>query len=179
MTFDKQPYLNDGLIAIRPLVDTDFDALYEVASDPLIWEQHQNKDRHQLGNFTRFFEESLASAGALTLIDVRSEKIIGSSRFKPIDSEDQVIEIGWSFLDRAYWGGRYNRAFKGLMVNYALQHCQVVLFYVNRFNYRSQRAMEKLGAQRITDTTKSWVLPEEKGVTFIIDTPIAAVDSRG
>lgn len=173
MTFDLQPSLKDSVIEIRPLAVSDFEALYAVGSDPLIWEQHQNKDRYLLENFTVFFNEAIASKGALALINRHSQKIIGSSRFKCIDEAQGIIEIGWSFLSRDYWGGPYNRAFKRLMVNYALQSQTAVVFYVNNLNYRSQRAMEKLGARRGEDTGISWVLPKEKGVTFIIDAPLS------
>ncbi|GAB5472588.1 MAG: hypothetical protein Mars2KO_06870 [Maribacter sp.] len=54
MTFDLQPSLKDSLIEIRPLIASDFEELYAVASDALIWEQHQNKDRYVRENFTAF-----------------------------------------------------------------------------------------------------------------------------
>lgn len=173
MTFDLQPSLQDSLIEIRPLIASDFEELYAVASDALIWEQHQNKDRYVRENFTAFFNESIASKGALTLRDLDSQKIIGSSRFKCIDEEEGIVEIGWSFLSRDYWGGSYNKAFKRLMINYALQSQAAVVFYVNNLNYRSQRAMEKLGARRGMNTNIPWVLPKKKGVTFIIDAPLS------
>ena len=172
MNLNLQPFLENDIVALRPLKQLDFDALYSVASDPLIWEQHQNKDRHTHVNFMKFFNESIAAKGALVIIDVKTEKIIGSSRFKIGDESHSVVEIGWSFLGRTYWGGDYNREFKKLMINYALQYCKYVVFYVNSMNFRSQKAMEKLGAKRTEDTSKSWVLPKEKGVTFEVGTPL-------
>ncbi len=172
MKFSLQPFLESKVVKLRPLEQDDFNALYRIASDAKIWEQHQNKDRYTLDNFSTFFQESIGSKGALIIIDVKTEKIIGCSRFKIIDGSNGVVEIGWSFLERAYWGGYYNREFKKLMINYALQHSKYVVFYVNALNHRSQRAMEKLGAKRTEDSSKSWVLPKTKGVTFVIDTPL-------
>ncbi len=169
MNFDRQPSLENDLVLIRPLKAEDFDTLFAVASDPLIWEQHQNKDRHTLENFTQFFDWSLASKGALLILDKKNGTVIGSSRYKIIDAENGVVEIGWSFLGRDHWGGLYNREIKKLMVNYALDHFDKVVFYVNPKNFRSQRALEKLGAVKIEDFDSSWVLPKEKGVTFVID----------
>jgi RimJ/RimL family protein N-acetyltransferase len=40
MPFELQPTLKGALLVLRPLRPEDFDALYAVASDPLIWEQH-------------------------------------------------------------------------------------------------------------------------------------------
>ena len=40
MAFDLQPHLDGPLVSMRPLGADDYDALYEAASDPLIWAQH-------------------------------------------------------------------------------------------------------------------------------------------
>ena len=99
-------------MVIRPLVPSDHDPLYQVAADPLIWEQHHDKGRHTLDGFTDFFEESMLSKGALCILDRKKDQVIGSSRFKIIDASAKVVEIGWTFLDRYYWGGSYNREIK-------------------------------------------------------------------
>lgn len=169
MDFNLQPSLEDDIVSVRPLVAEDFQDLFIVASDPLIWEQHQNKDRHTRESFTDFFNAAIASKGALVILDSNRKKIIGSSQFKIIDEAQKVIEIGWSFLSRNYWGGHYNRAFKKLMVNYALQYFDYVTFYIHPKNYRSQKAMEKIGAKRMRYLEKSWVLKEDTGVTYVID----------
>jgi RimJ/RimL family protein N-acetyltransferase len=172
MSFNSQPILNNDLVILRPLVKDDFEDLYASASDPLIWVQHQNHDRYTKENFTTFFNDALISKSALTILDANTNLIIGSSRFKIIDDSESVVEIGWSFLDRAYWGGVYNRSFKKLMINYALDHYSYVIFYVNPKNYRSQKAMEKLGATKMRYPEKPWVLKEDIGVTYAIDTPL-------
>lgn len=169
VNLDLKPSLKSDLILIRPLKREDFKELFQVASDPMIWKQHQNKDRHSLKNFTLFFNEALESKGALIIIDKKNGKVVGSSRFKKIDFNHSAIEIGWSFLSRAYWGGRYNRESKKLMVNFALKSVDNVIFYVNPKNFRSQRAMEKLGARKLNFNERPWVLPEKIGFTFMID----------
>jgi RimJ/RimL family protein N-acetyltransferase len=58
------------------------------------------------------------------------------------------VEIGWTFLVRAHWGGTTNREVKRLMLEHALQSVDRVIFMVGVENYRSQRAVEKLGARR-------------------------------
>lgn len=172
MHFNLQPFLENDLVRLRPLGQADFEHLYTIASDPLIWEQHQNKDRHTLENFTEFFKDSMNSKGALVIIDAKTDIVIGSSRFKIIDKSNKIIEIGWSFLSRNCWGGHYNRSFKKLMVNHALQYFEHVIFYVNPKNYRSQRAMEKLGAKKMADLEKSWVLAEAIGVTYAFNSKL-------
>jgi N-acetyltransferase len=149
MSFDLQPVLKGSLLELRPLQKEDFDALYAVASDPLIWEQHPANDRYKEQVFTTFFREAIESGGALTAIDSKNGKIIGSSRFHGYNEEKSEIEIGWTFLARTYWGGSYNREMKKLMLRHAFLFVENVIFLVGPQNLRSQKAMEKIGAVRM------------------------------
>ena len=146
-----QPTLEDDLIILRPLHESDLEALYEVAKDPLIWEQHPCKDRYKREVFEELFEDSMKSKGTLIIIEKSSNKIIGSSRFKPVDNVENAIEIGWSFLSRKYWGGTYNKSMKKLMMDYAFEFVDDIIFYIGKDNIRSQKAVEKIGGQRIAE----------------------------
>jgi hypothetical protein len=68
---DLQPILRGQLLQLRPLRSDDFDALFAVAADPLIWEQHPARDRYQREVFRAFFDAAMASGGALIAMDVR------------------------------------------------------------------------------------------------------------
>ena len=144
--FEFQPNLKDEIIVLRPLRSEDFDALYAVASDPLIWEQHPVRNRFELAVFTEFFREGIGSGGALAAIDPLTDKVIGTSRYHDFDPLKNQVEIGFTFLARAYWGGTYNGAMKKLMLQHAFRFVDTVVFRVGPFNYRSRRAVEKLGA---------------------------------
>ena len=143
-----QPTLAGALITLRPLVEDDFEELYAVASDPLIWEQHPVHDRWKREVFRGFVDEALANRGAFVVIDNATGRIIGSSRYHGYSAERREVEIGWTFLARAYWGGRYNQEMKRLMIEHAFQHVDRVLFLIGPDNIRSQRAVEKIGAVR-------------------------------
>jgi RimJ/RimL family protein N-acetyltransferase len=149
MSFDLQPVLQGELLGLRPLRPEDFHDLYAVASDPLIWEQHPNKDRCKEEVFRGFFREALESRGALIAIDSKDGQVIGSSRFHGYDEEGREIEIGWTFLARSHWGGIYNRELKQLMLRHAFRFVDRVIFLVGPQNWRSQRAMEKIGGVRV------------------------------
>src|ERR1051325_11620725 len=157
MNFELQPTLRGTLLHLRPLRPDDFDALYGVASDPLIWEQHPHFDRYKLDVFRKFFADGLASGGALVAIDNRTEAVIGSSRFANLDERRSEIEIGWTFVARSHWGGRYNGEMKSMMLNHAFKFVKTVVFLVGPKNMRSQRALAKIGAKpagSITDPTR-------------------------
>ncbi len=149
---DLQPSLSGSLIELRPLREDDFEDLWRAASDPQIWEQHPESDRYKRDVFRRFFDSALASKGALVVIDRKSRRIIGSSRFYDYHPEEREIIIGFTFLEKAFWGGTYNRELKTLMLDHAFQFAGRVLFQVGEGNIRSQKALEKIGARFVMKT---------------------------
>ncbi len=149
MSFDYQPVLKGDLVELRPLRSEDYEDLYSIAADPLIWEQHPVTNRHEEGSFQVFFREALASGGALIAIDAETQRVIGSSRFHGYNKKRSEVEIGWTFLARSHWGGIYNREMKQLMLQHAFRFVNCVLFLVGLQNLRSQRAVEKIGGVRV------------------------------
>jgi RimJ/RimL family protein N-acetyltransferase len=148
MSFELQPVLKGELLELRPLREEDYPRLYAVASDPLIWEVHPMRDRYKKDVFKEFFREAMESGGALIAIDSKDGKVIGSSRFYGYDEQKSEIEIGWTFLARSHWGGVYNKEMKYLMLRHAFRFVNTVVFLVGPQNFRSQRALEKIGAVR-------------------------------
>jgi RimJ/RimL family protein N-acetyltransferase len=148
MPFDLQPVLVGPLVTLRPLRPEDHDQLFAVAADPLIWEQHPDKSRCQPAGFRVFFQQALDSGGALLALETGSGRVIGSSRFHGYDEIADEVEVGWTFLARSHWGGQYNADMKRLMLEHAFRFVGRVVFLVDPANYRSQRAVEKLGALR-------------------------------
>lgn len=142
---DRQPILRGELLELRPLRAEDWAELYAVAADPLIWEQHPNKDRYREAVFREFFRETLESGGALVARENKNGKAIGSSRFHGYDPDRSEIEIGWTFLARSYWGDVYNGEMKQLMLEHAFLYVDHVIFVIGPENYRSRRAVEKIG----------------------------------
>jgi RimJ/RimL family protein N-acetyltransferase len=157
MSFDFQPTLKGELLELRPLRSDDWDGLYAVASDPGIWEQHPVRDRYKEEVFRGFFRESLDSHGALVAIDSTNGTLIGSSRFAGYSEATSEVEIGWTFLARSHWGGAYNSEMKRLMLRHAFRFVNSVVFLIGPQNFRSQRAIEKLGGIRVG------VLPDGTG----------------
>lgn len=145
---ELQPILDGPRLRLRPLRPADFDALYAVAADPLIWEQHPCSNRHERAVFEEFFNQGLRSRGALAVVDKATKRIIGSSRYYDLVGRKSVA-IGFIFLARKFWGGGYNRELKFLMLDHAFGSVERVLFHVGENNLRSRRAMEKIGAQLI------------------------------
>jgi len=143
--FELQPHLVGDLLEVRPLRPEDWESLVAVAADPLIWEQHPARDRYQEEVFKEFFREALESRGAFAVIDRQTQKIIGSSRYFGFEPDKREIEIGWTFLARSHWGGKYNGELKRLMLDHAFKFVESVVFLIGPTNVRSQKAIEKIG----------------------------------
>lgn len=144
--FDPQPVLRGSRLLLRPLVPGDRDALWQVARDPLLWDQHPDKTRCDPEGFARFFQAALDSGSALAVVDARSDRVIGSSRYYELDAARREVAIGYTFIAREYWGSGVNRELKRLMIEHAAPWVDRIWFHVGTGNLRSRRAMEKIGA---------------------------------
>jgi RimJ/RimL family protein N-acetyltransferase len=145
MTPERQPVLEGERVLLRPSTPEDWDALFAVASDPLVWEVHPAHDRWQAPVFRAYFDAGIASGGALTIVNKATGAVIGSSRFDNWEPEADEIEIGWTYLARDYWGGSYNREIKRLMLDHIHRFVRTAVFTVGVDNVRSRKAMEKIG----------------------------------
>ncbi|NIG55967.1 GNAT family N-acetyltransferase [Chitinophaga sp. Cy-1792] len=141
-----QAILENEVVKLQPLTTADFDALYAVAADPRIWEQHPEQDRWKKEVFRRFFNAAIASKGAYSIIDKKTGEIAGSTRFYKAEGEGDTILIGYTFFAVKYWGTGFNNIVKKLMLNHIFQYVEQVNFHVGEENFRSQQAIAKLGA---------------------------------
>jgi N-acetyltransferase len=145
LEFELQPTLRGELIVVRPLQPGDFEALFAAASDPLVWEQHPESDRYKREVFQKFFDSAIESKGAFAVIDRKTGRMIGSSRYWNLKPDESEVEIGWTFLAREFWGGTYNAELKKLMLAHAFQFVDRVVLIVGENNLRSQKAVQKIG----------------------------------
>jgi RimJ/RimL family protein N-acetyltransferase len=151
MNFSIQPVLENEEFQLIPLQQGDFESLYEVASDPKVWEQHPNKDRYQKEVFKNFFTGAMESGGAFKIIEKATGDVLGSSRYYDFDEEDNHIFIGYTFYGTKSWGKGINPQVKKLMLDYIFQFVDKAHFHIGKENFRSQKALERLGGQKIAE----------------------------
>lgn len=152
----RQPSLCHPLLRLDPATAQDWPALFAVASDPAIWAGHPANDRWQEPVFAAFFADGLASGGMLLARDAATGAVIGSSRYDFSRAEPGEVEIGWTFLARSHWGGRFNHVMKALMVGHALAAMPdpvgQVMLMIGETNIRSRTAATRIGARLTTRT---------------------------
>lgn len=146
MNFSIQPILENENLKLIPLWENDFERLYEVASDSKVWEQHPNKNRFERDVFKNFFKGAMESKGAFLVLDKSTDEIAGSTRFYDFNDEENSIFIGYTFYGTKFWGKGINPQIKKMMLDYIFQFVEKVIFHVGATNFRSQKAMGKLGA---------------------------------
>ncbi|WP_210489029.1 GNAT family N-acetyltransferase [Rufibacter aurantiacus] len=151
MDFSIQPVLENERVILYPLQEEDFEALYNTASDPKIWEQHPNKNRWQQDIFRTFFDGAMQSQGAFKIVDKASGDVIGSTRFYGYNEQDNSILIGYTFYVTSSWGKGINLAVKGMMLDYIFQFVSKVFFHIGAKNIRSQIAITRLGADKVAE----------------------------
>ncbi len=146
-----QPILGNKNFKLIPLQETDFERLFAVASDPKVWEQHPNKDRYKREVFENFFKGAMESKGAFLILDKISNEVLGSTRFYDFNEKENTILIGYTFYGTNSWGKNVNPQLKKLMLDYIFQFVETVIFHVGKENIRSQKAMERLGAEKVRE----------------------------
>lgn len=151
MSFSIQPTLQNENVLLQPLQQADFEALYQIASDQKVWEQHPNKKRYQRDVFTVYFEGAIQSKGAFLIKDKHTNEIIGSSRYYDFNEKDKSILIGYTFIGTKYWGKKINAQIKKMMLTYIFQFVDKVYFHIGAKNKRSQIAIENIGATKIRE----------------------------
>lgn len=151
MNFSIQPILENESVILYPLQEDDFDTLYAAASDPKVWEQHPNKDRWKKEVFQNFFNGAMQSKGAFRIVDKQTGATIGSTRFYDYDEENNHILIGYTFYAVSCWGKGINPRVKAFMLDYIFQYVSKVQFHIGATNLRSQIAIGRLGAEKISE----------------------------
>ena len=168
MNFSIQPSLENEMVILQPLVESDFDKLFKVANDPLIWEQHPNKNRYKKEVFEVYFTGAIESRGAYLIVDKQTGNVAGSTRFYDFDEEKKTILIGYTFFGVKYWGTKMNSMVKKAMLDYIFQFVNTVHLHVGANNIRSQISIERLGAKKIAEKNVAYY-GEPEVINFVYE----------
>ncbi|MGH8164694.1 MAG: GNAT family N-acetyltransferase, partial [Rhodanobacteraceae bacterium] len=146
--------LQDERVALEPLTLEQAPALEHAAADGQLWKLWYTSVPAP-GAMRAYVEQALAmqadgAALAFAVRDKRDDRIIGSTRLFGFNAALPRVEIGYTWYAQSRQRTHINTACKRLLLGHAFDalHCAAVQFCTDRYNLASQRAIERLGAQR-------------------------------
>jgi RimJ/RimL family protein N-acetyltransferase len=147
--------LEGDAVRIVPLDPAHAKDLLVAAADPEIWRYMPIPQPTSLAEVTAWIDDAWKHAGTgeqvpFALIDPRTDRAIGSTRFLEIRREWRTLEIGWTWLAASVQRTAVNTETKYLLLRHAFRDLGAIRmqFKVDARNVKSQRAVERIGAVR-------------------------------
>ena len=145
---DRDLILESERILLRPLQREDLQALLELTQDPSLWTYFTHDLSTLAGLETWAAGHFSGDRLQFVVIDKQSGKMLGSTGFGNYCPRDQRIEIGWTWLGKAFQGTGINGQMKSLMLQYAFEVLEMlrVEFKTDVLNLPARQALLRLGA---------------------------------
>ena len=141
-------------IRLEPLGPQHSDDLTNAASDGRLWELWFTSVPEP-DQVARYVADALAGQAAGHMLPwavrhLESGRVIGTTRYHDIVPVVDRVEIGWTWYGLSWQRSHVNTTCKLLLFQHAFETlgCKVVGLRTDNFNFRSQRAIEALGAKR-------------------------------
>jgi RimJ/RimL family protein N-acetyltransferase len=141
-------------IRLEPLSEAHHDALEAAAADGKLWELWFTSVPEP-GGTKAYIEAALNGRRDGHMLpwavwDLASGTIVGTTRFHDIVSAIDRVEIGYTWYAQRCQRTNVNTTCKLLLLQHAFDtlHCKVVGLRTDNFNFRSQKAIEGIGAKR-------------------------------
>jgi RimJ/RimL family protein N-acetyltransferase len=143
----------DG-IRLEPLSPEHHDGLVAAASDGKLWELWFTSVPEP-GAVTKYIQDALNGQGDGHMLpwavrDLNTNTIVGSTRYHDIVAAIDRVEIGWTWYALRCQRSNVNTTCKLLLLEHAFDQlgCAVVGLRTDNFNFRSQQAIEGIGAKK-------------------------------
>ncbi|HEX6575389.1 MAG TPA: GNAT family protein [Gemmatimonadaceae bacterium] len=141
-------------VRLEPLGDEHEDGIIAAASDGKLWELWYTAvpEPSQTAKYIADALEGQRSGVMLpwAVRDLATDQIVGSTRYHDILPAIDRVEIGYTWYAARCQRTHINSACKLLLLEHAFEKlgCAVVGLRTDNFNFRSQRAIEALGAKK-------------------------------
>ncbi|MEK6507530.1 GNAT family N-acetyltransferase [Myroides sp. C4067] len=143
--------LEGTTVDLIPLEKEHLEELYQASADKELWRLVPT-DCSDRDIFYDNYQNALAAREKgiqypFVIIDKRTQKIVGSTRFFEIYEADKKLEIGWTWITQEYWGSVVNLECKLLLLTYCFEVLKTnrVQLKTKDTNIRSRKAIEKIG----------------------------------
>ena len=150
-----QPVTLEGYgVRLEPMTPDHAGPLAVAVNDGRLWELWYTAIPHpdEVGRYITTALDGRRDGHMLPWIvrDVASDAVIGSTRYHDIVAAIDRVEIGYTWYAASWQRTHVNSACKLLLLSHAFETagCQVVALRTDRFNFRSQQAIERLGARK-------------------------------
>lgn len=147
--------LYGDLVKLEPLDESHSDDLLAAAVDPDIWLYMPIPQPVNLADMKGFIRQAWKDASAgeqvpFAIIDSKTERAVGSTRYLEIRRSWRTLEIGWTWLAASVQRTGVNTECKYLLLKHAFedQGALRVQFKADGRNLKSQEALARLGAVR-------------------------------
>lgn len=144
--------LDGNAVCLFPLEISHTETLYEALKSPEVWKYTWRKVE-SLEDIKEIVSAAISSKKKglhlpFLIKDKITGKVVGSTRIGDIDHVNKNVEIGWTWIAPEYWGTKANTECKFLLLQYCFEEMKVnrVQFSVSGQNFRSQKAVERIGA---------------------------------
>ena len=141
-------------IRLEPLALTHEDGLRQAAADGQLWKIRVTSVPEP-ENTRKYIEDALAMRDdghrfAFAVIDEATGKVLGTSSYHDILPAVKRVEIGYTWYAQSAQRSHVNTACKLMLMTHAFEtlQCHVVGWRTDNFNFASQQAIERLGAQK-------------------------------
>jgi N-acetyltransferase len=141
-------------VRLEPLAAAHETGLAEAVRDGNLWQLWYTVVPEP-ERMARYIADALAGHAAGTMLpwavrELTSGKIVGSTRYHDVIAPIDRVEIGYTWYGASWQRSHVNTACKLLLLTHAFEtmKCQVVGLRTDNFNFRSQRAIEALGAKK-------------------------------
>jgi RimJ/RimL family protein N-acetyltransferase len=150
-----RPVTLEGLgVRLEPLTLEHVDALAAAVSDGELWRLWYTWVP-EASKVRDYVEQALAGQKEGHMLpwavrELQSGAIVGSTRYHDVIAEVDRVEIGYTWYGKSWQRSHVNTACKLLLLGHAFDTvgCKVVGLRTDNFNFRSQRAIEALGAKK-------------------------------
>jgi N-acetyltransferase len=141
-------------LRLEPLSVAHEEGLRQAAQDGELWKLRITSVPEP-ENTRKYIEDALkmrddGNRFAFAVIDEASGKVLGSSSYHDILPAVKRVEIGYTWYAKSVQRSHVNSTCKLMLMTHAFEtlQCGVVGWRTDNFNFASQKAIERLGAQK-------------------------------
>lgn len=159
--------LTGQVVRLEPLQMKHTTDLYQAAQDPAIWTYMSippisSRNEMEQVIVTALHEQEQGVSLPFAIIDLAQNRVVGSTRYLDIKPYHRGLEIGWTWLAPSVQRTGINTECKYLLLRHAFEVCGAIRVQLktHHMNFKSQRAIERLGAFKEGTLRNHMIMPD-------------------